>query len=137
MSGKYKRPIDRMHESAISLAIGSPDDNGGGIAMFEIESRLCVVTASEVYSVQLADQTDPKRTNPAIRNSTQRLLAVGADDAIVSGILLTAERMFRTIYLGQSFPERTAINLASQQTNDPTALAKMGSWPPGQSGPRR
>jgi hypothetical protein len=125
MSGTEKRPIDQLRESAVSLTIGSPDDKSDAVAMFEIDSRLCAVTGSGVYAVQLADQTDPKRTNPAIRNSTQRLLPVGANDAIVSGILLTVERLFKATYLGQPFPEKTAINLAWQQTKDVIALAKM------------
>jgi hypothetical protein len=125
VSRKDKRPIDRLRDSAVSLTVASPDDRGGAIAMFEIDSRLCAVTAGGVYAVQLADQTDPKRTNPAIRNSTQRLLTVGADDAIVSAILLTGERLFKATYLGQSFPEKIAINLAWQQTKDVTALSKM------------
>jgi hypothetical protein len=127
MSGTDKRPIDRLRESAVSLTIGSLDDKNGPVAMFEIDSRLCAVTADGVYAVQLADQTDPKRTNPLVRNSTQRLLPVGANDAIVSGILLTAERLCKATYLGQPFSEMTAISLAWQQTKDVIALAKMAS----------
>jgi hypothetical protein len=125
MSGTGKRPIDRLRESAVSLTIGSPEDKGVPVAMFEIESRLCAVTGDGVYAVQLADQTDPTRTNPAIRNSTQRLLPAGANHAIVSGILLTAERLCKATYLGVSFPEKTAVNLAWQQTKDVIALTKM------------
>ena len=126
-SEKEKRAIDRLRESAVSLTIGSPDDQGGSVAMFEIDGRLCAVTRGGVYAVQLADQTDPKRTNPAIRNSTQRLLAAGADDPIVSRILLTAERLCSATYLGPSFAEKTAVNLAWQQTKDVKALATMAS----------
>jgi hypothetical protein len=68
---------------------------------------------------------DPNRTNPAIRNSTQRLLPVGASDGIVSRILLTAERLCKATYLGPSFPEKKAINLAWQQTKDVIVLQKM------------
>jgi hypothetical protein len=100
MSGTGKQPIDRLRESAVSFTIGSTEDKGGPVAMFEIESRLCAVTGDGVYAVQLADQTDPTRTNPAIRNSTQRLLPAGANHAIVSGILLTAERLCKATLPG-------------------------------------
>jgi len=61
MGDKDKRPIDRIRGCGYVGDDCSPDDTGGAVAMFQIESRLCVVTASGVYSVQLADQTDPKR----------------------------------------------------------------------------
>jgi hypothetical protein len=109
------------------MAIDSADEKSGIVATLEIDSRLCVVTGGGVYAIQLADQTDPERTNPAIRNSMQRLLTVGADDVIVSGILLTAERLCKAVYLGQAFPEKRAISLAWQQTKAIAAMAKMGA----------
>ena len=45
MSEEEKRPIDRIRESAVTLTIGSPDDKSGPVEIFEIESRLCAVTA--------------------------------------------------------------------------------------------
>jgi hypothetical protein len=107
------------------VAIDSPDDQSESVAMFEIDSRLCIVTGRAVYAVQLADQTDPGRTNPAIRNSMQRLLTIGADDVIISRILLTAERLCKGAYLGHAFPEKRAVALAWQQTKTVAAMAKM------------
>jgi hypothetical protein len=127
MTDPPKRPIDRLRDSAVSMAIDSPDDKSGTVATFEIDSRLCIVTGSGVYAIQLADQTDPGRTNPGIRNSMQRLLAIGADDMIVSRILLTAERLCKPAYLGHTFPEKRAVALAWQQTKDVAAMAKMAT----------
>lgn len=125
MSEPPKRPIDRLRDSAVSMTINSTDDQSEVLATFEIDSRLCLVTGRGVYAVQLADQTDPKRTNPAIRNSLQRLLALGADDEIVSRILLTAESLCKAACLGHTFPEKRAITLAWQQTKTVAAMAKM------------
>src|SRR5882672_6040048 len=125
MSEPPKRPIDRLRDSALSMTIDSPEDKSGTVAMFEVDSRLCIVTGSAVYAVQLADQTDPERTNPAVKNSMQRLLAIGADDVIVSRVLLTAERLCKSAYLGHAFPEKRAITLAWQQTKTVAEMAKM------------
>jgi hypothetical protein len=125
MSELRKRPIDRLRDSAVSMAIDSPDDQSGIVATFEIDSRLCMVTGRGVYALQLADQTDPGRTNAAIRNSMQRLLTIGADNVIVSRILLTAESLCKAAYLGPAFPEKRAVALAWQQTKTVAAMAKM------------
>lgn len=125
MSEPPKRSIDRLRDSAVSMRIDSPDDQSGIVATFEIDSRLCMVTGRGVYAVQLADQTDPGRTNPAIRNTMQRLLAIGADDVIVSRILLTAEHLCKAAYLGHAFAEKRAISLAWQQTKTVATMAKM------------
>lgn len=50
-----QRPIDRLRDSALSMAIDSPDDKSGIVATFEADSRLCIVTGSAVYAIQLSD----------------------------------------------------------------------------------
>jgi hypothetical protein len=122
-----KRPIDRRRDAAVSLAIDSPDDQTQVVATFEIDARLCMVTQKGVYAAQLADQTDPKRSNPAVRDSMQRLLKIGAEDVIVSRILLTGERLFKAAWLGPDFDEKRALSLAWRQTKDVAALAKMAA----------
>ena len=112
MSEPPKRPIDRQRDAAVSLKIDSADDKTGVVATFELDERLCMVTGKGVYAAQLADQTDPKRSNPAVRNSMQRLLAIGAEDVIVSRILLTAERLFKAAWLEVAFDEKRALSLA-------------------------
>jgi hypothetical protein len=102
-------------------------DGGEIIAMFPIDSRLCLVTTNAVYAVQHADQTDPDRTNPAIRNSMQKLLPIGARDDAVSKILLTAKGLCKSTYLGSAFDEGRAISLAWRQTKHVAALAKMAA----------
>jgi hypothetical protein len=67
----------------------------------------------------------PGRTNPAIRNSNQRLLKIGAESPIVSGILLTAERLFNPAYLGTEFVKPHAMNLALQLTREVAAAAAL------------
>jgi hypothetical protein len=125
MSDTPKRPIDLQRESAFSITLEAPDDKSATIAAFELESQLCTVTSHGVYGIRLADQTDPGRTNPAIRNSNQRLLKIGAESPIVSGILLTAERLFNPTYLGTKFGRPHAMNLALQLTREVAAAAAL------------
>jgi hypothetical protein len=94
MSDTPNRLVDLQRESAFSITLE---------AAFELESQLCTVTSHGVYGIRLADQNDPGRTNPAIRNSNQRLLKIGAKSPIASRILLTAERLFNPAYLGTGF----------------------------------
>jgi hypothetical protein len=125
MSDTPKRPIDLQRESAFSITLEAPDDKSPTIAVFELDSQLCTVTSHGVYGIRLADQTDPGRTNPAIRNSNQRLLKIGAASPIVSGILLTAERLFNPAYLGTEFARPHAMNLALQLTREVAAAAAL------------
>jgi hypothetical protein len=81
------------------------------VAAFELESQLCTVTSYGVNGIRLADQTDPGRTNPAIRDSNQRLLKIGAKSPIVSRILLTAERLFNPAYLADRICETSITKI--------------------------
>jgi hypothetical protein len=99
------------------------DDKSPSVAMFELDSQLCSVTSCGVYGIRLADQIDPGRTNAAVRHSDQRLLKIGANNPIVSGILLTAERLFDPAYLGSTFEKTRALSLAFQLTREVAAAA--------------
>lgn len=123
MSDKPKRAIDRRRDAAISMTIGSPDDCTEIVQMLVINSRLHVVTGRSIYALHLADETDPERTNPAIPNSQQRVLDIGADDPIVAKLLLTAHALLRRTYLGNTFDEDRSIALAWELTKHVTAMA--------------
>ncbi|MCI0362645.1 MAG: hypothetical protein L0219_02120, partial [Phycisphaerales bacterium] len=124
MSESTKRPIDRLRDSAVSMQI---DDGSEIVAMVAIGSVLHTVTGRGVYAIRLADDTDPGRSNPAIPNSQQRVLASGADDPLVAKLLLTAHRLFRRTYLGDAFDEGRAMLLAFELTKDVTAMAGIRS----------
>lgn len=123
MSETPKRPIDLQRESAFSITLRAADDKSPSVAMFD--SQLCSVTSHGVYGLRLADQIDPGRTNAAVRHSDQRLLKIGADNPIVSGILLTAERLFDHAYLGSAFEKPRALSLAFQLTREVAAAAAL------------
>src|ERR1700679_1613733 len=120
-----KRPIDLQRSSAFSMTLGASDDKSTVVAAFELESQLCTVTSHGVYGIRLADQIDPGRPNPAIRNTNQRLLKIGAENPIVSAILLTADRLFNPAYLGTDFARPHAMNLAFQLTREVAAAAAL------------
>jgi hypothetical protein len=121
-----KRPVDRVRESALSMQIGRPED-GAISVMIDMESALYVVKEYAIYAVQLADQVDPERTNVAVPNTQQRILAIGSRDPEVARIFLTAYTMFKSMYLGANFPERKAWSIAFEYLRDIVAMMEIHS----------
>jgi hypothetical protein len=89
-----KRPIDRQREAAINLTVSDDDDKSALQDFLSTSSALYVIKGSGVYKIQLADDIDPKRTNAAIPNLSQRVLLAGYDNEVVARILLTAKGLF-------------------------------------------
>jgi len=122
----YKRPIDRIRESALSMQVGAPED-GAVSVMIDMESALYVVKEHAIYAVQLADQVDPERTNVVVPNTQQRILSIGAHDPEVARIFLTAYTMFKSMHLGTDFPERDAWSRAFEYLRDIVAMMEIHS----------
>jgi len=91
---REKREIDRQREAAFSLEVGGDDDKSGIKEVISTSYRLYTLTEQAVYSVQLADDIDPERTNPNIPNLSQKVISAGYGDEIVGKVLMTAMMLF-------------------------------------------
>lgn len=118
------RLIDRLRDGAISMKIGRPED-GGVQTMVPMEGALYAVHAHAIYAIRLADQIDPERTNAAVPNTHQRILAMGAQDPEVGRIFLTAHVFFKSMHLGEQFPEMKALSLAFEYLQDIAAMMDL------------
>lgn len=119
-----ERPIDRLRSAAISMKVGMSED-GGVQTMVPMEDALYGVHAHAIYAIRLADQIDPGRTNAAVPNTHQRLLAMGAQDPEVGRIFLTAHSFFKSMHLGDQFPEKKAVSLAFEYLQDIAAIMDL------------
>jgi hypothetical protein len=122
---KPPRPIDSQRNAGFAIRLNAPGDSSEVEAMIGIDSRLHVVTARGVYVFALADQIDPERSNPAIPNSQQQVLNVGADSPIVGRVLLTADRLFKKTFLGDKFDDARALSLAWALTRNLLAMQDL------------
>ena len=111
-----KRPIDILRDSAGVMTVGEPGDEI--VATFELRGSLHMVTGNGIYSIQLADQIDPERTNPNIPNTHQLVRRCGADSEIVARILLTATELFDPTYLAEPFDHKTALEFVFDALKD-------------------
>jgi hypothetical protein len=120
-----KQPIDRLRNAAISARIGCDGDESAISEIIAIGDSLYFVKEFGIYAMQLADQIDPERTNAAIPNVQQRILAIGSNDPIVARTLLTAHTLFDQKFLGPSFDQENGLKLALELLKDFVALIKM------------
>lgn len=119
------RPIDTLRNSGAQLDVGTEDDRSPIKAMCVINNSMHVIKGQGIYRVQLADEIDPERTNSAIPNTSQRVLAYGTDCDFVRQTLMTAKRLFDSKLLGSSFPYERAINLSFEALNDIAATHEL------------
>lgn len=119
-----KRSIDRIRDSAFSMQVGGTDD-GAICRMISVGDKLHLVLEHAIFTVQLADQVDPERTNAAVPNTKQRVLSRGSKDPAVGKILLTAHAMFKSTHLGSDFPEQRGLSLAFDFLRDIAAMMDM------------
>jgi hypothetical protein len=118
------RPIDPLRNGPGLIEIGTPED-GPIVALISTKQRLYLIKTQAIYSVQLADQIDPDRTNPDIPNTQQRELAIGSEHFAVARILLTAEKLLKKTALGQSFDVKRAIKVAIDLLKHIAVLIEM------------
>ena len=114
------RPIDAIRNSAAAITL--PPDTGSILEMGEINGALHMIGSSAIYRVQLADEIDPQRTNIAIPNTQQKVLAYGTEFPFVRQTLMTARRLFSNNLLGPAFDYKAGINLSFEALQD---LASM------------
>lgn len=97
-SPEKKRPIDRMRESAGSMEVGTPEE-GPITGFYKIGDKLLIIKKFAVYEFFFADEIDPKRKNPAIPNTQQRLLGIGSDSILLGRTLLAADALLKGSFL--------------------------------------
>jgi hypothetical protein len=80
-----------------SFSLHNAEDGTPVREMFELGGRLLLITDKCVYAVQMADQVDPDRTNPALpHNFQQKLFDHGVQSDLLCRSLLHAKGLFRT-----------------------------------------
>lgn len=89
-----KRVIDKQRNAALTLTVSDGDDDSPIREFLTTSDNLYLIKEKGVYKVQLADDIDPKRTNPNIPNLSQRVLSAGYNDEVVARVLLTAKQLF-------------------------------------------
>lgn len=88
-----KRPIDVQRDAAFALQINA-EDQLLGREFLSTADGLYIIKDSSIHKIQLADDIDPDRTNPAIPNLSQQVLTAGYENEIVARVLLTAKYLF-------------------------------------------
>lgn len=68
-----------------------------------IGKKMYILMDRAIYSVLLADQIDPGRTNPSIKHAQQKEYDVGVESELVGRTLLTAKYLFKDGMLDQRF----------------------------------
>lgn len=120
-----KRPIDRLRESAGRMEIGTADDSSAITAMLSMGDVLYTIKEYGIYAVKLADSIDPKRQNPHVPNTQQRVLAYGSESELVGRTLLTASKLFNETYMPSSFNCEQAIMKSFDVLKDIVAMHEV------------
>lgn len=89
-----KQRIAQIRDSAGSFTIGDSQD-GAVQLLVEIDGRLYAIKESSIYTIALADDIDPERTNENIPNTVQKVFNLGSKDDIVIKLLLTGIELFK------------------------------------------
>ena len=118
-------PIDARRNSAFSGKVGSDGDDSAIHEMIPLGDFMYVVKERGVYSMQLADQIDPGRTNISVPNVQQKILPIGSSDPIVARTLLTAHTLFKAELLGPSFNEKKGVELMLELLKSIVAMIGM------------
>lgn len=95
MGYKNKGEIDRLREGGGSININTPEDQSAITSLLSAGDALLAVKQEGIYQVKMADQIDPKRSNPQIPNTVQRISQFGSDEIFIGKVLLTANNLFR------------------------------------------
>jgi hypothetical protein len=95
-----KLPPIHARDAGRSFSISNPDDGTPIREMFVLGDDLLLLTDKCTYRVQVADQIDPNRTNPALpHNVQQKMFDHGTGSELLCKTLLLAKVMFRKEFL--------------------------------------
>ena len=109
-----KREIDRIRESAGLMSINVSGDDSEITGMLTLGDSLLVVKRKGIYQIKMADQIDPKRTNPNVPNTVQRFAAFGSDEEFIGKILLTAHGLFEKGHLSPKIDANAVMGHAAE-----------------------
>jgi hypothetical protein len=91
-----KLPPIPSRDSGGTFTLNNPDDGTPITEMFKLDDGLLMITEKCTYRIQVADQIDPHRKNPALPpNFQQRLFDHGTKSELLCRTLLQAKVMFR------------------------------------------
>jgi hypothetical protein len=91
-----KLPPMPSRDAGGMFSLSNPDDDTPIKEMFSLDSGLLFITEKCTYQVKLADQIDPKRTNPALPHNVQsKLFDHGTNSELLCNTLILAKVMFR------------------------------------------
>jgi hypothetical protein len=83
-------------DSGGAFRLHNPDDGSAIREAIPLSDRLLMITDKCMYSIRVANQIDPARTNPALpHNVQQKVFDYGADSELVCRSFLQAWRLFR------------------------------------------
>lgn len=130
-------------DSGNSFTLNNPDDGTPIKDMLSFGRYLYVITQKCTYRVQMADQVDPDRKNPALPPAfQQKLFDLGTDSELLRKTLMQAKVLFRKEFLGinvekameltlDALAELAALHEASESfaASEQTALDRMGANP--------
>lgn len=101
--------------------LNNPDDGTPIKEMFTLGDALLMITEKCTYRMQVADQIDPERTNPALpHNVVQKLFDHGTRSEILCNTLILAKVMFRKEML--AIDTEKAKQLAFEALGDLVAM---------------
>jgi hypothetical protein len=122
-----RRPIDAIRNSGMNMRVGTVEESGAIIAMFEIDGGFHAIKERAIYRVQLADEIDPQRTNIHLPNINQKVLTVGTDSPLVRQTLMQAKRLFddHSRALGAAFDYKRGVNIAFDALKDLIVMDTM------------
>lgn len=121
---KEKRLIDIARDSAISMTIG-PDTSSKNMIPITVGKSLYCVRDKDIYTMILADETDPDRTNIKVPNAQQKVCDYGLSDPLIGATLLTADRFFKVFDSCQDVDRSTTMQLAFNCTNELIGLRNI------------
>jgi hypothetical protein len=121
---KGNRPIDRMRNAAFVVTIAG-EGEGPIRETLPIGEKMYIFKDQAIYSFVLADQIDPRRTNPNIQHVQQREYDVGATSPLVGQTLFTARYLFKDGMLDARCDKDRLMRLALGFFEEVLALSKM------------
>ncbi|WP_042301634.1 hypothetical protein [Paraburkholderia kururiensis] len=95
-----------------SFTLNNPDDKTSIRAMLSLGKFLYIVTEKCTYRVQMADQVDPDRNNPALPPVfQQKLFDVGTDSELLRRTFMQAKVLFRKEFLAIDIEKAMELTL--------------------------
>jgi hypothetical protein len=99
------------------FTLNNPDDGTAITEMFTLDDGLLMVTEKCTYRLQVADQIDPERKNPALpHNFQQKLFDHGVKSNLLCRTLLQSKVLFRKEF--QTIDVQRAMQLSFEALSD-------------------